>query len=164
MQHGSTHKLIMPVFSDVHWLLREAKAAAWVNLSLDLLHSARGVCSAEWGIINNYFQSDFCAVVQHKFSYQQSITLPLFFKQKRMCLEITHGKIITSINHVVVFPLSGKDRKVRLSSNLHSWLFLSQYIYFPQELSFTSSSVSWGQSWKVLLSKWDYHLNKSRSK
>lgn len=45
------HKLITPMFSKAHWLLREAKAAAWVNLSVDLLHSARGVCSSEGGII-----------------------------------------------------------------------------------------------------------------
>lgn len=39
------HKLIMPTLSKAHWLLREAKAEAWVDLSLDLLHSAMEVCS-----------------------------------------------------------------------------------------------------------------------
>lgn len=48
--------LIMPMFSKAHWLLREAKAAAWVNLSLDPLHSARESCSPE-GVITNIFNS-----------------------------------------------------------------------------------------------------------
>lgn len=78
IQHSmGPHKLIMPMFSKDHWLLREAKAGAWVNLSLDLLGSAGGVCIPEGPIVTiNYFQ--LCACVVHKFCYQQSMKLPVF--------------------------------------------------------------------------------------
>lgn len=81
IQHSmGPHKLIMPVFSKAHWLLTGAKAAAWVNLSLDLLHSASEDCSQAGGIITiNYFQ--LCACVEHKTSYEQRLTLPVFRSQ-----------------------------------------------------------------------------------
>ena len=83
MQHG-VHKLIMPVCRKAHWLLREAKAAAWVNLSLDLLLSAREVTSRGHLELFSVWDMRLCWAQSVLLAKQNTSCFVLFYKKNRI--------------------------------------------------------------------------------